>query len=80
MPDRTMPPYLASALHQLVPVPLRHLINPEATLHDLGLDPLAVLDLGEAILEATGRELPDVELEGWERVADVIASAEKTHA
>ena len=80
MRNHTMPPYLAAELRRVVTASMHHLITPEATLHDLQLDPLAVLDLGEAILTATGRELPDAELEAWERVADIITSAEKPHA
>lgn len=75
MPD--IPEWLARTFYHIVPAPRHHLITPDAHLeHDLMLDAVAPLDLAEAILEQTGREVPDAEIERWERVADVVASSQ----
>jgi acyl carrier protein len=77
----TIPDWLNSALHQLVPASRHFLITPEADLrHDLTLDHIAPLDLAEAILDATGREIPAEEIDGWFTVSDILASMEHSDA
>lgn len=80
LPDQ-IPQWLLSALHQLVPAPRHFLIALDAHLErDLTVDSVAPLDLAEAIFSETGREVPDAEIDAWERVADVVVSAERARA
>jgi len=51
-------------------------IEPDSMLADIGFDALDRVSLACALDEHFEIELPDVVIESWERVADVIASVE----
>ena len=76
-----IPDWLMTAIAQLTNPAARHLITPAADLkHDLRLDHLAPLDLAEAILDATGEEVPAAAVDGWATVGDILATISEMHA
>jgi len=68
-------PEVLALITKRVDVTRRHLIRPDATLRELGLNPVDALsiacDLEEEIL---GREMPDHVVGSWLTVSDIAAS------
>jgi acyl carrier protein len=69
-----IPDFLLAKFRQIVGPERQHLIEPDAVLEAVGIDPADRLTLACAIDEALVTELPDAEVARWDTVADVLES------
>lgn len=74
------PPQIADIITRNLPRLTNVAVEPDAELNALGADCLTRLGIAMDISEATGRDVPDCEVERWETVADVARALEKAAA